>query len=293
MKKIDKLYKKEFDKVDISTKDKNRIYNNIVSTKRNNYYVFRKLAIICSVLVFVSFIGIAYAEEIGKIFNELFSNKTVEVNPDGEKLTMEEIIYKTKDNLKQDISFEDPSSCNGIYDQYYVHEGQTTDDDCYKLYSYEEIEKELNIKILKSELFKKDKLTLDTLYKENNKITFLSFKGKKMYNDYPVRKDINEHFNIETPDSDKYPIVNFNIYLLDKDNKDNGELVINKAPDYDVSEYTNDNLNINGIKVSHEKDYVALYFTYDNVLYLISVDTFHLDNLDATKELDKIVESLK
>ena len=68
MKKTDKLYKKEFDKVEMSSKDKNRIYNNIVSNKKNNYYFYRKLAIVCSVLLFVSFIRIVYAEEIGKIF---------------------------------------------------------------------------------------------------------------------------------------------------------------------------------------------------------------------------------
>ena len=54
MKKIDKLYKNEFNKVEMSSKDKNRIYNNIVSNKKNNYYFYRKLAIVCSILLFVS-----------------------------------------------------------------------------------------------------------------------------------------------------------------------------------------------------------------------------------------------
>lgn len=117
--------------------------------------------------------------------------------------------------------------------------------------------------------------------------------NKKMYNDFPIRKDINGHYNIETPDKNKYPRVNYTIRLVDKDYNDNGELVLNKVPEGKVYEYSIDKLDIKGIKMSHKKDYASLWFTYENVLYTITVDTKRQSNLDTNVELDKIVNSLK
>ena len=120
MKKIDKLYKKEFDKVEMSSKDKNRIYNNIVSNKKNNYYFYRKLAIVCSALLFVSFIRIVYAEEIRKIFNEITSRKVQDKrDPSMEKVYVSKLgikefnVYSDFDEVEFVNDIDLPVTVNG------------------------------------------------------------------------------------------------------------------------------------------------------------------------------------
>ena len=266
MKKIDKLYKKEFDKVDISPKDKNRIYNNIVSNKKNNYYFYRKLAIVCSVLLFVSFIRIVYAEEIRKIFNEITSRKVQDKrDPSMEK------VYVSKLGIKEFNVYSDFDEVEFVNDIDY-NKGN------YNSYTKNEIEDKLGVELLDNKILNVDKFAQDRTLKRDNKITEIRFEKRDLLKPKPDGKyDGGDYY------SGEYVKVDYSIYMRSIDIDDNPYNVPNgynnkygaSTEEYRIKSIdTNAFIFMTGVnseehpEVNHIGQY-SVTFYYDNIAYSI------------------------
>jgi len=177
MKNINNFYKDEFEKIDISNEKRDEINNQI----KNKYMLSqrRKKTIICLssiFLVFIVSISIVYADEIKEFINTF--KIIVTTDKDGNKVT-EARSEDYRKELNYDADFPEINSI---------------DNKNGSQYSIKQLEEGLNIKILKSDLIKNDKVKIRLLTKEKGKISSGHFFLKDILNDYERRIDVNISF---------------------------------------------------------------------------------------------------
>ena len=178
MNKIKQSFIDEFDNILILQDDSKKIYDNIIIKKHNNNYVF-KLAVIFFVII--SIIGVANAKTIKERFEDSWIKHIFVKNDAGNQ--EEKIIYQSGDNyvvINENVDYEEMNesifkeNCSRnimVLDRFYDIE--IYEDPCFQFGSFEEIEEKLNVKFIRSSAFKKDKLVIKELSKQNGNISYM------------------------------------------------------------------------------------------------------------------------
>lgn len=183
MKKAEENYKNNLNRIEFSNDRKNDLKDKIIlnykkKEKRKNV-VFSILIVFSILLVGTS---ITYADDIkygiNKVITKIYNGKS----NDGSKYTNYKIESDAIVELNYDAILRDPK-CEKIIDDY---AGISNNDECYSLYSYEELEKELGIKLLKNDLFINNSLILNEVSRVDEKISYIKL---RMPNPMNIKKE--------------------------------------------------------------------------------------------------------
>ncbi len=129
--------------------------------KKKNKIIF-SLIIVFSILIVGT--GITYAEEIKEIVTSIFTKSYTE-KVDNNDVQRIKLKYNGVKKINYNANLKEPTG-SGI-DSF---KNEPIDKSSYSMYTYEELEKELGIKLLRNDLFKRDKFILRTLEKKDGKI---------------------------------------------------------------------------------------------------------------------------
>lgn len=162
---LENNYKKVMKKIKLSQEKKDEIYEKILNKQvKKNYFNPIVIAIvICLVTVFGT-LGTVYAEEIKNAINTILMKRTYNEEKHATKLESNGLaIINYNANIPEVESKTKEEISKGIVNEYY---------------SYEELEKLLEIKLLKSDYFKNNMLYQNHTKKENGKISEAGFSIK-------------------------------------------------------------------------------------------------------------------
>ena len=249
MKNINKLYKDGFDNLELSEDRKEDILNGIY--RDFNKYKKIKISVISLLLILftgITYIGVTRADEI----IEYFKVKTVKCD-NGEatigRAKSERLVINYDANLPEHELSEKPIS-----------------------FSYDEIEKLLNIKLVKNKKFDNEKIHLSYLKKENNEIASVRL-------DIPFSKTNRYHLSMSF--ITKYHIGNDVIEWNTKTNRQ-------------ANEYTLKNLNTKAyvLQFAGEPWTSSIYnviFIYEGITYY---STFTIHERTPEKRKEAVMEVL-
>lgn len=152
------------------------------------------------------------------------------------------------------------------------------DKDSYSMYTYEELEKELGIKLLRNDLFKRDKFILKTLEKKNGKISTII-----LYMTNVFKYDNKENKNVS--------FVSFNILIKTKyaESKENSELNHGNYTDETIPKYKVGKLNTIAYGIEYGKRR-RVYMEYDDVLYSFTLSPGADYHNKPDEEVQKILD---
>lgn len=259
-------YKKVFDEVKIENEEADDIFRDVLirgERKKKTRKFFYSLCLFLT--IFTIAISITYAKEIKNIANT-FIVKYITKDDDTTYLNVESNAIKEIDEQAdlEEVDFVgELDRINGNY----------------KSYSFEELEKILGIKLLKSNKFQNQNLIIDHLEKKDNKITKITIDLDNIFN-YSNGSNKKIYADCTMEIKTKYNLAN---------EKDTGIDGISSVQEF--WEYHIENLNTDSviIKDKYFPSHLMVKFDYDNVTY--SFDTFIFTE-DPESELYKILESL-
>lgn len=254
MNKMNEHFNSVFNNVKIS-KEKTTYLNEKIITgyhkkKRNNRIILSFVIVLNIILIST---GITYANEIKGIVTNMFMNVYTEQNSYGEELSKLRLMSNVVKEINYEASLSEPKCDTGI-DSF---ENIPLTEECLSMYTYDELEKELGIKLLKNDLFKRDKFILTKLKRKDGKIASLML----------------EMGNTLVRDKEKNPnssLVDYTIYIRTKysENQD-GELNHGNYTEETIPKYTMNNLNTLAYGIEYGKRRM-IYFDYDNIIYSFS-----------------------
>lgn len=243
--------------------------NRYKKRKKQNKIVF-SLIMILSILIIGT--GITYAEEIKEIVTSIF------IKPYTEKIDNNEVQkIKLKYNSVKKINYEadlkEPTG-SGIDSL----KNEPMDKDSYSMYTYEELEKKLGIKLLRNDLFKRDKFILKTLEKKNGKIATIC-----LYMTNVFKYDNKENKNVS--------FVSFNILIKTKyaERKENSELNHGNYTDETIPKYKVGKLGTMAYGIEYGRRR-SVYMEYDDVLYSFTLNPGADYHNKPDEEVQKILD---
>jgi len=179
---LNKKYKETFDKIEILGNKSEKVYNSILKKTVKNQLILRPTFISIIIMLCIIGIGVVYAEDISKAFNSLVITKKNDEHGN--------IRIETHSSARPEINYDAnlPE----------VEIKEANDVLTHNKYSFEELEKLLNIKILRSKFFKNDKLVQLETKKLNNKIAYSSFGLQNFTNVKVEEGQYGMYFNILT-----------------------------------------------------------------------------------------------
>ena len=259
-------YNKIISKVGIEEKTASTIYQKILVRGNRKNKIRKSLYSLCVfIVIFTIALSITHAKEIKDIVNT-FVVKYITKDDDTTYLKVESSAIKEIDEEAdlEEIDFVgELDRINGNY----------------KNYSFEELEKILKIKLLKSNQYQNRNLIIDHLEKKDNKITKITIDLDNIFN---YSNDSNEkiYANCTMEIKTKYSLTS------EDDTGIDGVSYVHEFWEYHI-----ENLNTNSviIKDKYFPSHLAVKFDYDNVTY--SFDTFIFTE-NPESELYKILESL-
>ncbi|MCR4581053.1 MAG: hypothetical protein K5666_00890, partial [Bacilli bacterium] len=218
MEKFDKIFKDSFDNINIKSSDSNKIYNNIVSVNRNKYIISRALIFIV-LFSFFTGMGVVYAKDIKEYVQEKYIRHLI-VSTDGEK---DEVLTMNCTNcyveLNYDADFKEMNNeiyektCSRQFKQLDMfYDIEIYDEPCYEFGTFEEIERELNVQLLRSTMFKKDKLIITGLDKKEGKIAGVHLENTNITGYVPVNYEIGKNYSTNKP----ITLVNMSVSMITK-----------------------------------------------------------------------------
>ena len=216
--------------------------------------------------------GITYAEEIKEIVTSIFTKSYTE-KVDGNDVQKIKLKYNGVKEINYNADLKEPTG-SGI-DSF---KNEPIDKDSYSMYTYEELEKELGIKLLKNDLFKRDKFILKTLEKNDGKIATIS-----LYMTNVFKYDNKENKNVS--------FVSFNILIKTKyaERKENSELNHGNYTDETIPKYKVGKLNTIAYGIEYGKRR-RVYMEYDDVIYSFTLspgaDYYNKSDEEVQKILD-------
>lgn len=243
--------------------------NRYKKRKKKNKIVF-SLIMIFSILIIGT--GIAYANEIKEIVSSIFTKSYTE-KVDGNDVQKIKLKYNGVKKINYNADLKEPTG-SGI-DSF---KNEPIDKDSYSMYTYEELEKELGIKLLRNDLFKRDKFILKTLEKKNGKISTII-----LYMTNVFKYDNKENKNVS--------FVSFNILIKTKyaERKENSELNHGNYTDETIPKYKVGKLNTiaYGIEYGRRR---SVYMEYDDVLYSFTLSPGADYHNKPDEEVQKILD---
>lgn len=259
MDNLNKKTKETFDNIKLSDKRSNEIMLDIINKKHKKTRMFLKPIIISSFILLFGIFGIVHADDIVRTFN------TFRYKFNGVDYVERKSFGTVELNYDADIPEVLP---NG---------------DIKNTYSFEEVEKKLGIKLLKSKYFKKDTLGGGST-KKNGKIADIGFSIKN-FTDYDLEKDHQRYIEMFT----------YSAYMKTKYSDDLNDYDFFGGAMDKPEEYYIKSLDTTALIITYNrgKGYHVM-FDYDNVRY-----TLHFDFLcepdkrdNAYKRVTDILESL-
>lgn len=243
--------------------------NRYKKRKNKNKIIF-SLIMMFSILIIGT--GITYAEEIKEIVSSIFTKSYTE-KVDGNDVQKIKLKYNGVKEINYNADLKEPTG-SGIDSL----KNEPIDKDSYSMYTYEELEKELGTKLLKNDLFKRDKFILKTLEKKNGKIATIC-----LYMTNVFKYDNKENKNVS--------FVSFNILIKTKyaERKENSELNHGNYTDETIPKYKVGKLNTMAYGIEYGKRR-SVYMEYDDVLYSFTLnpgaDYYNKPDEEVQKILD-------
>lgn len=273
MNKINDRFNNTFDNIKLSKSQSYDLNQRIIlgykKRKRNKKIIF-SLIMMFSILIIGT--GIAYANEIKEIVTSIFTKSYTE-KVDGNDVQKIKLKYNGVKEINYNADLKEPTG-SGIDSL----NNEPIDKDSYSMYTYEELEKELGIKLLRNDLFKRDKFILKTLEKKNGKISTIS-----LYMTNVFKYDNKENKNVS--------FVSFNILIKTKyaESKENSELNHGNYTDETIPKYKVGKLNTIAYGIEYGKRR-RVYMDYDDVLYSFTLSPGADYHNKPDEEVQKILD---
>lgn len=274
MNKINDRFNNTFDNIKLSKSQSYDLNQRIIlgykKRKRNKKIIF-SLIMMFSILIIGT--GITYAEEIKEIVSSIFTKSYTE-KVDGNDVQKIKLKYNGVKEINYNADLKEPTG--GGIDSL---KNEPIDKDSYSMYTYEELEKELGIKLLKNDLFKRDKFILKTLEKNDGKIANIS-----LYMTNVFKYDNKENKNVS--------FVSFNILIKTKyaERKENSELNHGNYTDETIPKYKVGKLNTIAYGIEYGKRR-RVYMEYDDVIYSFTLSTGADYRDKPDEEVQKILDA--
>lgn len=273
MNKINDCFNNTFDNIKLSKSQSYDLNQRIIlgykKRKKNKKIIF-SLIMMFSILIIGT--GITYAEEVKEIVTSIFTKSYTE-KVDGNDVQKIKLKYNGVKEINYNADLKEPTG-SGI-DSF---KNEPIDKDSYSMYTYEELEKELGTKLLKNDLFKRDKFILETLEKKDGKIATIS-----LY--------MNNAFMYDNKENKNVSIVNFNILIKTKyaERKENSELNHGNYTDETIPKYKVNQLNTIAYGIEYGKRR-RVYMDYDDVLYSFTLSPGADYHNKPDEEVQKILD---
>lgn len=273
MNKINDRFNNTFDNIKLSESQSNDLNQRIIlgykKRKRNKKIIFSVL-VITSMILFGT--GVTYANEIKEIVTSIFTKSYTEKVDDNDVQKIK-LKYNGVKKINYEANLKEP--IGGGIDSF---NNEPIDKDSYSMYTYEELEKELGIKLLRNDLFKRDKFILKTLEKRDGKIATIS-----LYMTNVFKYDNKENKNVS--------FVSFNILIKTKyaERKENSELNHGNYTDETIPKYKVGKLNTIAYGIEYGKRR-RVYMEYDDVIYSFTLSTGADYRDKPDEEVQKILD---
>ena len=274
MNKLNDSFTNTFDSIKLSKEKSNSLNKKIIFAYKQKR---KKMKIIVSILAIASVLlvgtGIAYANEIKEIVSSIFTKSYTE-KVDGNDVQKIKLKYNGVKEINYNADLKEPTG-SGI-DSF---KNEPIDKDSYSMYTYEELEKKLGIKLLKNDLFKRDKFILKTLEKNDGKIATIG-----LYMTNVFKYDNKENKNVS--------FVSFNILIKTKyaETKENSELNHGNYTDETIPKYKVNQLNTIAYGIEYGKRR-RVYMEYDDVIYSFTLSTGADYRDKPDEEVQKILDA--
>lgn len=275
MNNIKKQFNQKFDKKRLSNTQEINIKNKIINgykKKQKNKTIFLSLILIFNIILIST--GITYGKEIKDYVTNMYIKVYTEKNNEGEDIQKLKIMSNLVTELNYDANLTEPKCASGIN----LFENTPINKECLPMYTYEELEKELDIKLLKNDLFKKNSFILTNMQKKDDKIASMTLTmGNTLVEDE------------DKESSASYVVYTINIRTKYNDNINN-ELNHGNYTEDTIPKYKIDNLNTvaYGIEYGRRR---SIYFDYDNIMYSFSFNPNVASRDNPDDEVQKILDS--
>ena len=271
MNKLNDRFNNTFDNIKLSKSQSNDLNQKIILgyKKRNKKIIFSVLVITSMILVGT---GVTYANEIKEIVTSIFTKSYTEKVDDNDVQKIK-LKYNGVKKINYEANLKEP--IGGGIDSF---NNEPIDKDSYSMYTYEELEKELGIKLLRNDLFKRDKFILKRLEKKDGKIATII-----LYMTNVFKYDNKENKNVS--------FVSFNILIKTKyaERKENSELNHGNYTDETIPKYKVNQLNTIAYGIEYGKRR-RVYMEYDDVLYSFTLSTGADYHNKPDEEVQKILD---
>lgn len=274
MKNLNSKFTKTFNEMQLSREKEDYLKEKIIfgyKKKQKRKKVFVSVIIVFGILLVGT--GITYAKDFRANLDKLIMK--VKVNQEGGPSRIL-VRYDGGKKINNDANLSEPKCETGIDSIL----NKPIKEECLSMYSYEELESELNIKLLKSDLFKKNRFILQDLKREDGKITSLKLRME----------------NVLTPDSvDKVngSWINMRIFINTKKvNLDDDKV------DYTVEDSANTFIkyyvkNLDSFAAGDKTGRIRMvYLVYDDVLYNFFILPSGKARDNPDEEVMRILDSL-
>ena len=219
--------------------------------------------------------GITYANDIKASISKVITKISNRTTSNGSTYTNFKLESKARKKLNYDAVLRE-STC-----QNYIGSCDTIDaiDECYSIYTYEELEKALGIEILKNNLFKDNRIVVTKISREDEKISYLRF---SMLNPMDVEKN-----------SGKTTKIYMEIIMRTKYNTSSNDTIweANLSSEKNIKEYY--------IKSINDKAYIfytfshtqSVFIIHDDILYRLKISIGDDYSSNPDKAVQKILEA--
>ena len=272
-------FKKDLNKYELDEDSLSNIKSNIY-TKYKKHQRNKKiiLSVVTCFFILISSLGIVYADEIKETVDKILVQYGYIIDEDGNKQDAIKVDLSIDSKINYQAKLEAPKCTKNIDWTY----GIKKDDECYTTYSIEEIEKKLNIKLLKNELFVNNEYVLSIIRK--NKENYIEHIEFDLYNPYNIKPNKNNSYK-----NVKGLKVQMSIRITTKYDKtnDNGTVIINDGEN-EVYKIKLDNLDAEAVVWSFgEKSLKIIWLEHKGIMYYFKVKA--IGNIDENKEIEKML----
>ncbi len=274
MKNLNSKFTKTFNEMQLSSEKEDYLKEKIITgykKKQKRKKVFVSVIIVFGILLVGT--GITSAKDFKANLDKLIMK--VKVNQEGEPSRIL-VRYDGGKKINNDANLSEPKCETGID----TILNKPIKEECLSMYSYDELESELNTKLLKSDLFKKNRFILQDLKREDGIITSLKLLMANVLTPDFVDK-------VDGSWIDMRILINTKKVNLDDDKVDyTVEDSENKFLKYYVK-----NLDsfAAGVKVGRIR---MVYLVYDDVLYNFSIIPSGKARDNPDEEVMRILDSL-